>query len=75
MNKKNVAIGILAGTTLYFWFSVAYILTKNRELEIKYANLETKYVALAREYANVACEYKSAKATIDKLLYDIVNDI
>lgn len=61
MNKKNVAIGILAGTTLYFWFGGAYILSKLWELETKYANL--------------AREYESAKATIDKLFYDIVNDI
>ena len=61
MNKKNVAIGILAGTTLYFWFSAAYILSKRWDLE-------TKYVALAREY-------ESANATIDKLFYDIVKDI
>lgn len=67
MNKKNVAIGILAGTTLYFWFSGSYILSKRWELETKYANLETKYAALAREY-------ESAKATIDKQFYDIVED-
>lgn len=68
MNKKNVAIGILAGTTLYFWVSGAYILSKRWDLETKYAKLATKYVALAREY-------ESAMNTIDKQFYDIVNDI
>ena len=61
MNKKNVAIGILAGTTLYFWFSGAYILIKRWELEVKYANL--------------AREYESAKAIIDEVFDDIVKDI
>lgn len=61
MNKKDVAIGILAGTTLYFWFSGAYILTKRWELEVKYANL--------------AREYESAKAIIDEVFDDIVKDI
>ena len=68
MNKKNVAIGILAGTTLYFWFSAAYILSKRWELETKYAKLAIKYVALVREY-------ESAMDTIDKQFYDIVKDI
>ena len=68
MNKKNVAIGILAGTTLYFWLTAAYILAKHRALE-------TKYVNLARMYAHLAREYNSAMDTIDKQFYDIVKDI